>query len=134
MAPVRLRAIIAGSWMPKVKVGAAGPRGIRRGRPAPRRVARPRSPVWPQPSRAHKNRPVYGLAGAGSQAEVGDGRQVVAQLLVLARPEGRLELLFGVAGGGVAGVGGLAALAGEVDALGPAVGRVFLAAIAHLGL
>jgi hypothetical protein len=30
---------------------------------------------------------------------VGDGRQVAAQLLVLARAEGRLDLFFGLAGG-----------------------------------
>ena len=49
------------------------------------------------------------------------------------RPEGCLELLFGRVGGGVAGVGGLAARAGEVDALGAAVGGVLLAPQVALG-
>ena len=53
----------------------------------------------------------------GSQAEVGDGGQVAAQLLVVAWPEGGRELVFGVAGGGVAGVGGRGRAGAPVDSL-----------------
>ena len=78
-------------------------------------------PPAAQPSRACK---APGDAEAGSQVELGDGRQVVPQLLVLAWPECRLDLFFGLADGDLAGFGCLAAFVGEVDALGPAVGGV----------
>ena len=59
-------------------------------------------PPAARPSRACK---APGDAEAGSQVELGDGRQVVAQLLVLAWPECRLDLFFGLADGDLAGFG-----------------------------